>query len=283
MKIAAAVLVSFLPITMHAAELKFAAAVEAEKYPSVAAPEQAPLFRWDFSSKRDYRFRYEQATDARTRFSESDTSQEVAASFDLVVRSNGDGSAKLVFENAAFKASVVLAGKPQEQSYRMPTTVAGTILESGAITTQQQSLLILFPLPPAALAVGETADLAFEFPFNAGGSALQVKGVTHLTHGGYVMVGKRLCARLESRVEVAKLDVPAEVTGSYEMTLDAIGVYFFDVRERRFVRGVSASRTTMTVDMPTPTLEGGTDAAKLPKRMKMTMASDDRITVTIAE
>ena len=165
----------------------------------------------------------------------------------------------------------------------MPTTVAGTMRENGAIATQQQTSQILFPLPPGPLAVGEKVDVPFDLPFNAAGSVLQAKGITHLTHAGYAMLGKRLCARLESRVELGKLDVPEELSGKYELTLNATGVYFFDVHERRFVRGVSASRTTMEIDAPAPTFGAAGGGAKLPERMKMSMASDDRITLAISE
>lgn len=117
-------------------------------------------------------------------------------------------------------------------------------------------------------------------PFNAGGSSLQVKGVTHLTHGGFVMLGKRLCARLESRVETSKLDVPEEVPGKFDDSLSGDAVSFFDVRERRFVRVVFAERMAMSAEMTGPKLDGD---AKSSETARMSMKVNARITLSISE
>jgi hypothetical protein len=284
MKLAAAVVATLVPIAMHAADLKFAAAVEAEKYPSVAAPEQAPSFRWDFSARRDYVFRYEQTTEGRTRFS-TDPEMLVSAALtgDLIVRSNADGTARLVLDKAEVKGSNVVDGKPHEISQKVPTTVTGTITEAGVVTSQAIGIQMLFPLPPAAFAFGQTVDVPFVLPYNASGSILQVKGVTHLKHAGYALLGKRLCARLEIRVETGTLDVPEEVSGHFDLTMSGTGVYFFDVVERRFVRGVLASRMTMTAESAAPVVAVDGESAKDAGPMKMSTANDERITVTIVE
>lgn len=285
MRLVAGIIAAMLPLSLVAAEPKFSAAVDAEKYPSVAAPADAPLFRWDFSAKRDSRFTYDQAATQISMSGEGE--MPITAKGDLIVRSNGDGTARIVLEGVRMTMTMpplkneTAAPRKMEQS--LPTSVAGTIGEDGRVVTQQPSIEMLFPLPPSTLAVGKTVDVPFSMPFNANGSALQVKGISHITHGGYVMLGKRLCARFEERSELLKLDVPEEVPGKYDVTMTATGVAFFDVHERRFVRAVVASHVAMTAEIVMPKFDGDAAAEKESKPEKMSMTSDDRITVSISE
>lgn len=285
MRIAAALIAALLPLSLFAAEPKFAAAVDAEKYPSVAAPAEAALFRWDFSAKRDNRFTFEQTAAQTSSFEPGES--PMSAKGDLVVRTNGDGTARIVMEGV--KVSMTMPSNegapaaPRTMEQAMPTSVAGTMTEDGRVASQQSPMQLLFPLPPSSLAVGKTADVPFQLPFNANGSALRLKGISHITHAGYVMLGKRLCARFEERAEVLKLDVPEEVPGKYDVSMTATGVAFFDVHERRFVRAVVASHMAIKAEIAMPKLEGEAAGSKGSQPEKMSMTSDDRITVSISE
>lgn len=159
MKLAAGVVAAILPFSLLAAEPKFSAAVDAEKYPSVAAPAEAPVFRWDFSAKRDYRFRIDEIVDSESALSGEPMTQKITGHGDLVVRTNGDGAAKLVLENLTVSTTPPPGSELKEMTNTMPTTVAGTIDPSGATSSQQPELQLLFTLPPAAFTPGQSIDV----------------------------------------------------------------------------------------------------------------------------
>jgi len=110
----------------------------------------------------------------------------------------------------------------------------------------------LVPLPRRALSVGETDDVPMSFPFNAGGSPLTVTGVVHVKleamTGGVAVLG--------IVYDVAKVDVPKELTGTYSASLTGSGTVRFDPVERALVRSdlnakMSMRANDMSMDMQT--------------------------------
>lgn len=277
-----------LPGDAAVLEPKFASVVEAERYPSARAPETVPVFKWKFSEKRDYRYRYEQTSTGRMHGSgaESETSTKTSAAGDLVVRSNGDGTARLVLENVKAKSSLDGGESGHEFSQDLPTAVLAGLRDDGTVesaaSSQQALVRLLFPLPAKPLKVGESADLPIEIPFSAMGSSFPAKGALHLTNVGWVMLGKRLCVELRGETTFQDLRLPEEIAGKYQFGMRAVSVFFFDPAEQRFIRGVIATSSMTSADVPTP--DGG--RAEMPKgqvapeRFKMSGASDDLITLS---
>jgi hypothetical protein len=270
----------------HPLKPKFVDAVESERYPSASSRDE-PELRWDFSQKRDYRFRFDQTSDGTSSFGEpGESKNSMSVSGDLIVRTKGDGTAKLVFENAKMTMKIRVGDQDHADTQDLPTTVIGGMNEDGssaAVANQQAFLKLLFPLPPKALPVGASVDLPVEIPFSAMGSVLPAKGRNRIKNAGYVMLGKRLCVQLDTDMQVSELDVPEEVAGKYDFAASGRSVFFFDVETHSFVRGVIALVMRLGIDAPAPAFAASSGEKKSPERLKMGMTSDDLIKVAAAE
>jgi len=152
-------------------------------------------------------------------------------------------------------------------------------------TSQDMFLKMLFPLPTKALKVGESVDVPAQRPFNVMGSLLQVKGRFRITLRRYVKMGTRTCAQLDIDTDISDLKVPSELKGEYKCSAKGTAVLYFDVANRSFVSGTIALIIQLSVDSPRPEMKiSGEDAPdNMPKRSKMSMASDNLVRVTLQE
>lgn len=290
------VITLFLPLYVAFAALagpkspefpRFADAVDAEKYPSARAPEAVPVLHWRFNAKRDYRYKFQQTSAGRVqRFgSEGETDTKSTAAGDLIVRSQGDGSARLVLENVKVQTSFGVGKEARDLSQDQPTAVLGAMREDGTVESsapaQQALVKLLFPLPPRTLGVGDSVDLPIDIPFNAMGSALPAKGRTRLTNAGWVLLGKRLCIEFRGDTTFDELSVPEEIAGKYRFAMMARSAFFFDPTEQRFVRGVIAISTLVDADVPVPaSMQGLQKDQAGPQNFKMSMVSDDLVVIS---
>jgi hypothetical protein len=258
--------------------------LEKQHYPQAEAPAGPKQLRWDFSRQRVYTYGYQQkASTAMDAARAGEQSMELQGR--LQVKSQGDGTARLVLDQ--LEAKMLFGGAddgedsngPRTMKRQMPSIVLSGMSEDGRVQakggSQKMLMKILFPLPDKALAPGGTADVPLSMPFNAMGSPLTVKGQSRITLTDYVTIDGKRCARLKTRMDIDKLDVPEELEGEYQAQAHGQGVFYFSPAQHRFVRGSLAVRMDMSIDAPMPQAAGGDG----PERAKTAMTYDTLIRI----
>jgi len=253
-------------------------------YPKARAPKVPPLLRWDFSGDRVCRYGFDMRIN-NISYSNLGGLARKRESFSIkgkmLVRSQGDRTAKLVLQN--FQKTVRAAGAPADPEAWPTITISGMREDSapnpgGALP--ELLLEKLFPLPPKALRVGESSTSPASMPFGVAGSLFEVKGRTRTTLKGYVRIGDRTCARLDTAIDISRLDIPPEKEGEYSCSVRGASVFYFDVEDRRFVSGKVALLIVFDVDAPFPIKITGEGMPKLPERLQMGAKCDSLIRIT---
>ena len=275
---------------------QFEKEVRIEKYKKVAAPSTHPVFRWDFSkAKVVHTYAYEQEVRSKTNMGTSfggksgGTGQEMSAKGMLLIKSQGDSTAELVLKDMKMSMKMDMGkDEPKTMEQQMPPFVMQGMKENGSgsfgNSSQDMLLKMLFPLPSKPIKVGESVDVPAQMPFNVMGSMLQVTGRSRITLTQYVKIGGRTCAQLDVDTDISKLKVPTELKGEYNCSTKGISVFYFDVSSRSFVFGTIALLMQFSIDAPMPQMKiSGEDAPDMPKRSKMSMSSDNLITVKLKE
>ncbi|WP_324082143.1 hypothetical protein [Geomonas sp.] len=261
---------------------RYLSRLSGQEYADIQAPQGSRTLRWDFSAKKTLTYDYAQEVVSKTEIAErssGETDQKVSTQGELLVKSQGDGSADFVFNDLKarmeFMVSKDEAPKLMEQA--VPQLVVHGIKENGSggfgESSRDMMLKLIFPLPPKALQVGESVEVPAQFLFKAAGSQLQVKGRSRITLKRYVAIGAHTCAQLDVDTDISELKVPAYVEGKYACSVKASSTYFFDINSRSFVSGATAVLVRSEVDAP----------QKMQERVKMTMKSDNFIRVTLRE
>ena len=279
-----------------AAASRFEGEIREEEYKEVDSPSEAPVFRWDFSENKTVHFyRYQQEVrnesdmGALSGGSSGVMDQEMSANGDLLIKSQGDGTAELVLKDMKMTMKMDMGeDEPKTMEQVIPALVVQGVKEdgSGSFGDSSQDLLLkmLFPLPPQSLKVGESVDVPAEMPFNAMGSMLKVTGRSRITLDRYVRIDGRTCAKLDVDTDISRLNVPSELKGEYKCSTKGSSVFYFDVENRSFVSGTIALIMQFSIDAPTPRMKiSGEDAADMPERSKVSMVSDNLIKVRLKE
>ena len=276
-----------------AGESRFLGELTKETFEKTDAPSAAPVFRWDFSRKGVLSYGYEQEVHARTGMGglseeTGEVGQTLTGKGKLLVSSQGGGTANLVLKDmrVSMKINLGKGKKPETVEQTFPPLVVQGMKEDGSAalgnSSQEMFLRTLFPLPPRELAPGESVDVPAHMPFNAMGSPLHVTGRYRITLADYVDIGGRTCAQLDTDIDISELTIPEELEGEYRASVTGRSVFFFDVESRCFVSGTVALLMEMSVDAPTPKVTFPEDKQHdLPKRVTMSMVSDNLVRITL--
>ena len=100
-------------------ESKFLSELGKEAYPETTAPHPTPIFRWNFSGKKAYRYLYEQKVEALNihQLSDgefSDTTSLMTGNGKLVLKSKGNRTADLILRNLKMKMTVDMGRTGEE-------------------------------------------------------------------------------------------------------------------------------------------------------------------------
>ena len=237
-----------------------------KKHEPTDPPEETPDFRWDFSRKLTHRYDYRQLMKSTSDMgggAGKGMDHTVAVEGDMLVKSQGDGTAKLVLQNLKMKLKMSTGQdkEPQTREMQAPPIVVPKMKEDGSAefgkNSTQSLLKVLFSLPPEPLEVGESVRAPMKMPFNAAGSPLLVKGHIDLKLARYVQIGGHKCAELRGRFDISKLDVPEEMEGQYNVSLEGAGVYYFAAKDRKFVSAAVATVMKIKADVPAPGAQAG--------------------------
>lgn len=270
---------------------QFEPEISALVYPPVNYTDQALDLSWDFSTDEVFSFQFDQTvymtSDMGRKPEGSDPDGSVSTSSgEILVKSLGNGLARVVFQNMESTMEIQTSEGPQTMSQKLPVKVVGEINETGrgAESAKQRNLPTddMFPLPGKPIRLGESVVYPVNLPFNAMGSLLYVRGEEKITLTGFVLRDSRLCAQLDVAQEVKDLTVPPEIEGDYYFSKIQTARAFFDIERKRFVEVIIAARMVMGVKSPSPDVSFSDDKEfkeNIPKEMRMSMDTDNLIRV----
>lgn len=276
----------------------FTGEVKQKEGPVLAAPESKPVFLWDFSGDTVYPYDFEQTVLSANDMGgmlkkESDKpsgkiDQKIHGQGQILIKSKGNGTADFVLKDLTISMTMDAGSKegPTTMEQNMPPVVMQGMKEDGfgSYCNNSQDMLfkMLFPLPTQPLQVGESVDVPAQMPFNAMGSTLTVTGRSRITLTRYLEIDQRTCAELSVNIDISDIDVPAEMPGEYMCSVNGDGFFYFDINKRCFVAGTLALLMKIGVNVPAPQVPIDSKVAPdMPERIKMTMRSDNLMTVTL--
>lgn len=278
---------------------EFAKDIHKQRYPEVKPPESAPVLKWDFSKPGSlYAYDYIQKSRSTSQMdlgasapgAPGNMGQEMDVHGELLIKSHGDHTAKMVLQNCKITTRYKFDKNKPEESMDLdnPPIVIDGMREDGSrnggMCAPNLSLEDFFTLPARALKVGQSVTRPAEMPFNAYGSPLKVTGTARITLTRYVKIGKRICARLDVMTDISKLKVPPEIKGAYTCTVSGTGVFYFDVKARKFVSGEMASVMQIKGDNAAPQMKfSGHVSGVTPRRMKASMTNDSLVQMTLKD
>jgi len=263
-------------------KLRFLDRIDPEKYPEAKGPESPVLIRWDFSKEEEYPYSYSQIMSQETDMGEGRSIKaDMDAEGDLVFKSEGDKTARLVLQD--MKIRMNMKGESEPMIQNMPPVVVQGVQENGTMKTgmsQQELLLaVLFPMPEKAVKPGETAEKPAAMPFNLAGSVITVTGKCRTKHTGCVTVDGDTCVRLETDIDISEFNIPPEIKGTYECCFKGRSVFYYSLKEKAFISGNLALLINMKIEADIPKMNVPDSSMKLPDKMQMSMSMDSLITL----
>ncbi|MCP4609747.1 MAG: hypothetical protein GY845_13650 [Planctomycetes bacterium] len=161
------------------------------------------------------------------------------ASWSIV--SQSDHTAKIVIQFTKFEVEddgTDITGI--EEILASSLTIEG-LHENGVLKnideTTDNLLVIIFPLPPKPLLIGQSADVPMKIPYDFYGSKLFVEGRTRITLEKYVNIRGNTCAVLEADIDISDFAVPENIPGDHSASFKGNSVFYFDINEHCFVSG----------------------------------------------
>jgi len=269
--------------------------IDIENYPSQTPPEHPQLLRWDFSGTEVYLYDFYQKiliTNQMDGMFGGEEGKIIHQSLEgngkLSLKSEGNGNARFVLENLTINMEVDIPGREEPktiQSQSPPMVVQG-FQEDGQVklsnNSQQLLFKTLFPIPPKSLKIEESVSVPVEMPFNAMGSLLNVKGSSVIKLADYVLIDGKACAKLETTIDISKMNIPKELEGVYICRVKGKSIFYFDIYGRHFVSGRVALLMSIRVEAPTPRMnfpEETKGSEEMPETIKMAMDSDNFLSV----
>jgi hypothetical protein len=155
----------------------------------------------------------------------------------------------------------------------------------GKIPVDPYMLCVLPPLPGGAILVGESFETERGFAVEGLlGERYDVTGTVSTTLAAYVKVAGRTCARLETRVDVAEIELPKGHHGLVEFGVRARGISYFDIEEGRLVSSEAAVVVAFRVEAPMPPdVEPDAEGNELPERVWLAVDSDCLVRLDLVE
>ena len=205
----------------------------------------------------------------------------------LSLKSEGNNIARLVIEDLTLSMEInsPSINEPKVMKQQSPPMIIQGIKEDGSMklgdSSQELLLKTLFPLPSTPLKIGESVTVPSQMPFNAMGSLLYATGNSTIKLVDYVQINGRTCAKLKTEINIANLNVPEEMEGTYKCQVKGSSIFYFNIEERYFMSGRVAMLISMRVEAPIPKMEFSqeTNKGSIPETITMVMDSDNFLSV----
>jgi hypothetical protein len=270
------------------ANSKYLDEIGKEGYPEAQAPATPPLMRWNFSVKKIYGYDYTELEETSLSTNSLETFHTADSAGTLLMKTEGNNYADFILRDIKIKIKVPAQhGRPAREGEQiLPMKFIQGVKDDGVIrvndSAQDLLLKMMFPLPPKALQPGQSYVQTMSLPYNALGNGLNMTGTLTTTLTNYVIIDNHPCARLESVVDISKLDVPKNLEGNYLGMLKGRTIFYFDMTDRCFVSGAMALLISMRLEGPTTKLyiPGlNSRSPQMPKKVRIVMDIDNLIRV----
>lgn len=111
---------------------------------------------------------------------------------------------------------------------------------NGKFDNKDFFLKILFPLPPKVIKVGEHVFVTEKLFININGTYVAVGGKSKIALKRYVKINNRICACLESDIDISNIENSHAVKEEYNWVARGKSVSYFDILHRCFVTSKAA-------------------------------------------
>jgi len=199
-------------------------------------PLDGPLkVRFDFSGSKVFAFDFSQKTITGTE-SKPIVSESRGL---LLLKSKGNGFGSILLKNP--KTSIKDGDSPASSEIESPTLAVPAIHDEGTLADggkdTQPLLRMLFPVLSKPYLRGEVIELPIQLETNVMGTHLPVHGTQKSTLTKYVSLSGKICARLETQIDISKLEAPKEMEDKPEVSVRGGSVFYFEIETREFVSG----------------------------------------------
>lgn len=135
----------------------------------------------------------------------------------------------------------------------MPTSVIQDMQPNGTFETDNHNIIfdLIFPLPTKSLKIGEKEKIPLHMPFNANGSSVIIEGYNSLEFEGMEIIDGKECAVLKGEIDIADLEIPEELIGTYDGSLIGNGTYYFNLKDKYLVGADIQMITEILMDSKT--------------------------------
>ena len=264
-------------------------------YPIAESPSKAPLLRWDFSGNDSHKYLLDMSFGNQLKTNDKEaperlmiSTQKAVANSDLLIESQGDGTAKLVMENTEITWSMSFKDEqigPTTET-QPPQEIRG-LREDGTTELGESSddmfVKMFFPLPSEALEIGESSVIATQIPFDADGVTLPVLGTITITLLDYVAINGQTCAHLQSVIDISDLQLMVGLVGTYDFSMEGTTESLFSITSNRFIAGEVQVQMAFTIEKPSSEVDFGDYDGPLPDIVTMSTIADERFHIQIVE
>lgn len=202
--------------------------IQKPDYPEAKAPDESPIFCWDFPQSKVLSYTYEKNTNNNTIIGLNSEKPNKSNSSNalyglLLIKSTGDNMADMVMTDLKMSLPTVFYdnGKTENKEITVPPIAFHGMKEDGAVNLgrQDQTLKFLFPLPNKSLKKGESVKMPNQYPFSTMLYQLDLTGYSVITLTRYVTIGKRICAEFDVLTDISEYKMPPQLEGSLECYL----------------------------------------------------------------
>jgi len=209
-------------------------------------------FELNFETEKEYVYSMSQTTHILNKSQEkNDTSKSnISGKGKLIIKSKANNLADISFENFTVKIkndnTKDTLYKTQENSIIKNFKSDGTFLSENK--QYNFGSLKILPLPTKKLSVGESNEIPHSLPLKIDDTIINSIGKLNLLFSGYENLNGIECAILKGEIDISELELPKNINGQYKLSEFGNGKYYFDLKEKCFVKAIVEYKTEKLVD-----------------------------------
>lgn len=209
-------------------------------------------FELNFETQKEYIYSMSQTTHILNKNQEKKETfkSNISGKGKLIIKSKANNLADLSFENFTIK---IINNNTKDTLYKTQenSTIKNFKSDGTFLPENKQynfgSLKIL-PLPTKKLSVGESNEIPHSLPLKINDTIINSTGKLKLLFSGYENLNGSECAILKGEIDISKLELPENISGKYKLSEFGNGKYYFDLKEKCFVKATVEYKTEELVD-----------------------------------
>ena len=209
-------------------------------------------FELNFENEKEYVYSMRQTTHILNKNREKNDTFEsnISGKGTLIIKSKANNLADLCFENFTVKIkndnTKDTLFKTQENSIIKNFKSDGTFLSKNK--QYNFGSLKILPLPTKKLRIGESNEIPHSLPLRIGDTIINSTGKLKLLFSGYENLNGSEYAILKGEIDISELSLPENINGKYKLSEFGNGKYYFDLKEKCFVKAIVEYNTETLVD-----------------------------------